>query len=611
MPTMQSFKKIILFRQLKRITRDKDQKIDMDNKSLDEADGGLWIFLTFAVFAMGIFLLFYRLGLAPLGKAEGRIAEVVREMLIKRDFLHPTCLWVPYVTKPLVPYWFVIGITKLRGSLDEFTLRLPSAIGASFALMATYFLGGKIFSRQAALLATGILGTCLGFIQWGRCASPDMLNLAAIIVAIAWYWHWRQEPRPWTVFVFGCLVALAGHMKGMVGIVITLMVVAIEILLNRRLKGLMRPVVLVSLGAGLCLYLIPFLLSNWDNGAVGYNWLSTAFHETVTRAIKPFDHRGSPFMYLEFVPIWTLPWTPLFLAMLFLLFRRFPKQTTDTKWLLLSLIAIFGMFTLAGSRRSYYILPILPFCALITGVIIEKGILTRRQTRSALRIQTWFFLLFSSLLILASGWGLLSKDVPFTKEFIVVVLAHGLVILACATAAIFWLQRDKKRLTGLAMLTLSTAFFTMAGISGVEKPLLDKAATEKTFLKHVRQVLLKEQRFTPAYFKLGTRARTRLSFYLHQDKPVKNFVDTSSVKDALSTRGDWLFILSREDKAMLMGSLSLEPHIKAEEILTERSLPWEGWPDRQEKERQDKLLCIKVSKKLDTRDGHDHTNRAP
>ncbi len=554
--------------------------------------------LAAAVGAVAIWLFFHNLGLAELGKAEGRIAEVVREMLIKKDYLHPTCLWVPYVTKPLIPYWLIIGVERLTGELNELTLRIPSAVGGLVAVTATWLLGTMIYDKKAGLLGAVVLVTSFGILQWGRCAAPDMLNVAFIMVSVSWYWYWRNRPTWWSVFIFGVLTALSGHMKGMVGVVIPLMVAGIDILMAKRIRRILMPDVFIPLIAGLLLYFVPFLLSSSAGGtAKGYHWLAMAVHESITRAVKPFDHKGSPFMYFEFVPIWMLPWTPLFIGMLYLLVRHLPGQSQETKWLLVSSAAIFAMFTFAGSRRSYYILPILPFCAVISGAALNRAWNNSRAITTVLRGQVWLFLLLTLAVVGFAIFGLLMSRRILSVSFLSGLLVHGGVIFLLAGAVYMGLLTKANFTTAQKTLgVVLVGVVLMAGLLGFEKAYFDKMGTERRFAKEVLALLHHAQNATPVYYRLGTRQRARLSFYLNQPRPIKNFLQSKEVYDALVPGREFFIVVAREDAPHLMKGLKAIHGLELQTLVQEMSFPWEGWPNRQEKEKEGKLLCLRLKK---------------
>ncbi len=83
---------------------------------------------TLLLLLTAVFLLFWGLGWRSLWAAEGRWAQVTREMLLTGDFFHPTIGGEPYFDKPLLTYWLRAAISVLTGVLNELVVRLPSAI---------------------------------------------------------------------------------------------------------------------------------------------------------------------------------------------------------------------------------------------------------------------------------------------------------------------------------------------------------------------------------------------------------------------------------------------------------------------------------------------------
>ena len=154
------------------------------------------ISLASVLFLATSWILFCHLGTAHLWNPEGRVGEVVREMFVRGDFMHPTSGWQPHVSKPLIPYWLAVVATKLHGTLDEWSIRLPSAIAGVLAVISTALLGMRLFSSLVGLTAGTILVSSLGLALWGRCTAADMLSLAGIIVSVTWYWWWRDRPTP-------------------------------------------------------------------------------------------------------------------------------------------------------------------------------------------------------------------------------------------------------------------------------------------------------------------------------------------------------------------------------------------------------------------------------
>ncbi len=536
-----------------------------------------------------VVLLFAHLGLAPLWKAEARIAEVVREMVLTKDYLHPTCLWIPYVTKPLVPYWLCVVFYKLRGILDELTLRLPVAISAAFATVATVLIGRRLYTLETGLFSGLFLVTCYGFIIWGRCAAPDMLNLSAIIVSVAWYLYSIDDERPVAAFILGLLMGLSGQMKGLVGAVIPAMLVFLHLFIYKRLRLLLRPTLLVAFLLGLSGYFIPFILSFEGKGAGGYNWLYMAIHESVLRAVSPFDHKGSVFTYVEFVPIWMLPWTPLLLGMLLFHIIKWEKIGRQGRWLFLGFVAIFFLFTVSGSRRSYYILPILPLAALITGSCFE--FLKDGLVRKVVHIQVWSFFFIAIVLVISP---LLSLWVtfPLSARFFVITCIQGIVALSILLFWLIRLRKDENFVNCLVIIAVS-GFIVTSGFVLFIKPYFDARQTEKQFILEVKDRCTTSGK-TPLYLDIGPRTRARLDFYLDPPEPIRNISDLNGLVNVITTeKGDSLLLLAEAGKQKDMGDL-LHGH-GVRKLFCQKVLPWQGWPKRQARFQRSKLCLFEIN----------------
>ena len=115
-------------------------------------DGGTHKGGIFLLLLASAFLLFWGLGTRSLWAAEGRWAEIVREMLLTGDFFHPMIGGEPYFDKPLLTYWLRVIISVATGALNELVVRLPSAAAGLVAIWATVKIGARLWSART--------GTC-------------------------------------------------------------------------------------------------------------------------------------------------------------------------------------------------------------------------------------------------------------------------------------------------------------------------------------------------------------------------------------------------------------------------------------------------------------------
>lgn len=127
-----------------------------------------WILLA----VVSIFLQFYQLGERSLWEDEAQIALKTDWGL--KEILH---------FQKNVSYNIILSFWSHFGK-DEFWLRIPSALFALFTLVALYELGKKLFSREVALLATGLLATSPFFLLESRQVKMYTLVLFLSLTSI-------------------------------------------------------------------------------------------------------------------------------------------------------------------------------------------------------------------------------------------------------------------------------------------------------------------------------------------------------------------------------------------------------------------------------------------
>lgn len=302
-----------------------------------------------------------------LWSVESRWATVTNLMLRFQDYLHPYLFNGLYYDKPLLSYWLIIAFAKLFGNLNTLALRLPSALSGIVCVYCVYNLGKHLYNEKVGILAGWLLTTTYFFIFWARTSSADMLNVAGILLAITWYMHNRQKPTFNSYLVFFTLLSLTSLCKGLAGFAIPLISVAVDVILQKTWKLHLNWKCIVGCLLGLIVYIAPFIASNLTSThhSLQNSGISEVFVENIQRYFAPFDHTDPWYSYFIYIPIYTLPWSILPLFSIYFYCKNRKKltclQTLNTRWLLWFIIATFMFFTLSGSRRNYYILPLIPF----------------------------------------------------------------------------------------------------------------------------------------------------------------------------------------------------------------------------------------------------------
>ena len=198
-------------------------------------------------------------GRQPSCFSSGRWAEITREMFLTGDFFHPTINGEPYFDKPLLTYWFIALISLVTGRLNEWTIRIPSAVSGLLTLWATIYIGRRLWSEKVGLIAGWILLTTYGVLFWSRTASADMENVAAVMLAVAWYWARRERPDFLTFLVFYLICCLGAHTKGLTAVVVPILALLPDVVRERRWRMLLSFSHVLALAIGAVVYFTPFI----------------------------------------------------------------------------------------------------------------------------------------------------------------------------------------------------------------------------------------------------------------------------------------------------------------------------------------------------------------
>lgn len=311
-------------------------------------------------------LLFSCLGSREIWTQEHRWADIVSAMFYYHDFLHPSLNGSDYYDKPLLSYWLIIGFSYLMG-FTTWALRFPSALAGLLAVWSIYNLGKNLKNQQLGLLAGWMLLTTYYFIFWTRTSNADMLNLAGMLFSIAWYFAHKNTTRWIDYVVFFLIMAITALCKGLVGPIVACLAILPDLMMQQEWKKHLRFSVIIALIPAAIVYLLPFWAStHFSHAQYGENGLMLVYKENVLRYFQPFDHKGPIYTYFIYLPVFLLPWTLFFIPALFTIKSRWKTMSSNSKWMVWSLLLTFIFFTVSGSRRYYYVLPIVPFAILMT-----------------------------------------------------------------------------------------------------------------------------------------------------------------------------------------------------------------------------------------------------
>ena len=353
-------------------------------------------------------MIFLLLGSRELWTQEGRWAAICTEMVLRGDYLHPYLLGRPYYEKPLLSYWLMFLLSYVTGGLNEWSLRLPSAFGGMITIACVWRLGSKLMNRHVGLLAGWISVTTVFIIFWARVASTDMLNVAGVMLALVWYFEHKESTSFTNYTIFFLILAVTSLTKGLIGAAIPVMVLLPDVLPKGQWKKHVNPRLFLALLPALGIYLLPFLASSViGNQDYGLSGLHRVFVENFVRFFQPFDHKGPIYTYLIYLPAYLMPWTFFFLPAVWYTVRHWRELNPGASWAAWATLLLFAFLTASGSRRSYYVLPVVPFAILMTANWILQGGLQSR------RIQLAGYTAVGSFILIFAWFGILQ---PYIKS---------------------------------------------------------------------------------------------------------------------------------------------------------------------------------------------------
>lgn len=375
------------------------------------------------LFLAAILLLFGMLGSRELWTQEHRWADIVTNMFYYHDFLHPVLEGDEYYDKPLLSYWFIAIVSYLTGQWNAFVLRIPSALSGLLAIWSLYRLGFFLGGKRLGLLAAWMMLTTFYFVFWARTSSADMLNLAGSLFAVTWYAEKKDQHSLFAYTIFFLILSVTASCKGLVGPIIVFLVILPDLIQKNHWKQHFNIRFFVAMVPALIIYVLPFWLSaHYSLDDYNQNGLYQVYRENIMRYFHPFDHKGPLYTYFLYLPIYLFPWMFFFIPAVFALKKRWTTLTYHTQWMAWATLIVFVFFTLSGSRRSYYILPLIPYAILLTAEWILAGtsFLQKRNVWAGCTAVISMFLLVLTFVVLqplyyAHG-GVKSFDAIVKKE---------------------------------------------------------------------------------------------------------------------------------------------------------------------------------------------------
>ncbi len=336
-------------------------------------------------------LLLYLPGLGtlpPLDRDESRFTQSTKQMIETGDFVQPRLQEEARNKKPIGIYWMQAITTEALSSAPYNTVwayRIPSILGALFAVLFVFGLGAKLYDKETGLVAGGLMASCLLLIGESHIAKTDAVLVACITAAQLMIAHFfvaaRQgAPRPPLRYsiALGVALGLSILVKGPIGpLVCGLTIIGVS-LWERRWSWFwsMRPILAFYV---VILMNVPWLVAIMlvTKGQFMVDAFGTDFVGKLTGAEE--SHWGPPGYYLVSLLVGFWPaWLFLVPAGLYAWSRR---HEGAVRFLLAWLVPAWTLIEFAPTKLPHYPLPLYPAIALLCAAAIMAA---TRESRNFL-----------------------------------------------------------------------------------------------------------------------------------------------------------------------------------------------------------------------------------
>jgi len=301
---------------------------------------------------------------------EGRYAEIAREMLDSGNWIVPKLYGVTYLEKPPLLYWLAAGAFHLFG-LSEIAARIVPAACAAIGVAVTGYAAGAIFGAEVGILALSILATSALYFTLAHALVTDVPFTSALTIALFAYLlvEARKIRRALGYALFWLGLAIATLAKGPAAILLAGVTTGTQALCFRSTRRLFDGA-LWALCPIFFLIVVPWF---WLAQRAEPDFLSFYLFKEHLARIAGREHARPFYWYVPWLLLGFLPWTPRTLVALWRRPDGWPSRLDRPLlgFLLIWVLAVFGLFSLAGGKLVTYILPCFPPLAVLSACVLR------------------------------------------------------------------------------------------------------------------------------------------------------------------------------------------------------------------------------------------------
>ena len=418
----------------------------------------------------------------PIDRDEARFAQATKQMVESGDFIDIRFQDDVRYKKPVGIYWLQTAAVETATALGLprpqariWLYRIPSLIGATGAVLLTYWTALAFVTRRGAIFAGLIMCSSVLLGAEARLAKTDAMLLLTVVAAMGAlarvYLSWQRgedpERPPWSwPAIFWTALAGGILLKGPLILMFVGLTIVTLAILDRNASWLWRLRPVWGLMWMLVLVLPWFVAIFWRAGQTFFT--DSVGGDMLAKFAGQESHGAPPGLYLLLFVVTFWPGAPLAGLAAPAIWRA--RREPGAQYLLAWLIPSWIVFELVLTKLPHYVLPLYPAIAILTVGAMERRVLSRWSW--LVRGAAWWFVIpaGASVLAIVGAITLTRQPVFFAWPFVAAALIFGLFA--------WWLYEDSHAERSLLNAVVSAIFLAFA-IYGVVVPGLARLFPER------------------------------------------------------------------------------------------------------------------------------------
>ncbi|AMJ87371.1 MULTISPECIES: ArnT family glycosyltransferase [Alteromonas] len=334
----------------------------------------------FVLFVVATIIIFSGIGLRDAWPPdEPRFALVAKEMVTSGQWLIPMRGGELYPDKPPVFMWSIAVFYLLTGSLSVAML-LPNAIASLITLTVTYRLSRALADERAAIMSMLLLLLSPQFLIQAKFAQIDALVACCVWIGVYGFVRhfciaesWRCYFIAWGAMGLGIITKGVGFLPLFILVPLSFLAIKKQLPTTRwKKRALLGPLIMLSI---VLAWLGPVLyLGAYKQDPIIQQYLSNILLKQTAQRYANAWHHIEPWYYyiIEVIPLFWFP-SLMVLAVKRKQIKRVLMKNPAYFALAIWVVLVVVFFSFSPGKRGVYILPSLPAVAMIAGLLLSRG----------------------------------------------------------------------------------------------------------------------------------------------------------------------------------------------------------------------------------------------